>query len=585
MFGIASIVLYVEKKDSVGDMKHLLQEITSIAPDKTTLKHGEPGNKKRLTDELVLGDFCSAVAGYDRCVACFFMDCPHVEHLAVANQLRELQDKAGVSEEGLLKKDGLIYTSHGIYIACQGNEGGLAPVPSPPPKLASSTPASSSGPSAGDRAGLKKMIEALRDDTFDLKRQITEKKAQITELTKQYRNVMTDIELYRPSGNAIVVKGNMNMTGKMFKLAIEEQHGFELKHQRLVVNRGNSQPEELQNHRRLFAYAVGEVGTELHLVLTGGEVRQTVNDEPDTEGYKSQAPALPAVHHHVLPAVQHPVLPAVQRPVEDDSGDEESSDEESIATTPHISDDDVEQEPLPVATTVITVKDFQYKNSMFRGSVDSSFTIADLKEFMYQFESLEEDQLERLALCDSRGNAQLLLNLKRKCAEFVKNKKEIEEDEPSQVDENGIPDSIRAFLSSQREKMAEIDFMKSQGHCPISMGLKMASVENLKAVEAVMAVPLHGKNITSESRVLQVMSLLLPLMSQIEESKKGLTQLQREFATTLLVLYAEKYHQQKGADLTFDNGAFLTEVGNELVRREVRPVTSESPSGGNCEIQ
>lgn len=71
MFGIATIVLYLQKKDTVDDVKHLLGQMTSIPHNEISLKHGQPSNMDVLEGNVTIGEFSVDMAGYSRAVACF----------------------------------------------------------------------------------------------------------------------------------------------------------------------------------------------------------------------------------------------------------------------------------------------------------------------------------------------------------------------------------------------------------------------------------------------------------------------------------------------------------------------------------
>ena len=175
--------------------------------------------------------------------------------------------------------------------------------------------------------------------------------------------------------------------------------------------------------------------------------------------------------------------------------------------------------------------------------------------------------------------AEMLTKLKQKSKDYIN--KSGKEDEPA--DEESIPKEIKDYIAVQRSKLAEVIYLKTQGHSVIAMALKTADTSNLQAVQAMMSKPFHGKLDTSECRILKAMYMLLPTVSEVDEGIKGLKLVQKEIAVFFAGVYAEQYNMERHGDVCYDHQEFLRDVAGELGRR-ISPTFPAEAQGSNCTV-
>ncbi|CAJ1376602.1 unnamed protein product [Effrenium voratum] len=582
MYSIMNATLAMNLQDVVKDAKELLEQATGIDHKTMVLKYGKhKGVMATLEDEeqfSELGCFLNPFTG--NYTINIMLASPTVEALKVVNRLKALQDEVAFNGMDKMEKDGLTITYRGISLTCQGAElddtapeepSSSAPASAPTP--VEKKPASSSTARPADLQGMKRMMKELHAENAEMSYRIKRNTKDLRELLKKCRDMEIDIVLLRPSGEKFTVKGCPSYSVSKFKHRLHTEYGFRYPHQRLIRNNADGMAVELQNTRKLFSYGVENDGDQIYFVMTGGEVVAT------------------------------PQTPAVEV--------SSSSEEDEIVGTPPMSDDDAVQlhRPGDCDMSLVSIKDYASKSVMFHGGIDHRMDLKGLLDFVMVFESIEDEQKDQLVFSDGRGSPyswsltvqqcmgtagfdgfylkvrglsggalvrghlskqQMLDRFKKKSRDFVKQLKVIEdEDDEATYDASIVPQFIHEFMEEKRQQIANASFMASQGRCPVMMALKSTPDDKLLAVEALMKQRLKG---ASELRVLKSINLMFPTMAVLEQTKLGLTLIQKELATSLLMMYATRYHEEYAGELRYCHSGFLKDLGEELVKRQVRPM-------------
>ena len=299
---------------------------------------------------------------------------------------------------------------------------------------------------------------------------------------------------------------------------------------------------------------------------------------------------------------------------DEDKEDDEKKEKPKIDETPPMSDDDVFQPTPPKDEDMRTVqvKNFASRNVMMNGKIDGRMKLKGLLNFMMEFENIKEEQKDQLIFTDSHGKAyswsltvqqcvdtttfdgfylkvsglsggalvrghltkqQMLDRFKKKSRDYIKQLKSIDdEDDESVYDGSLVPQSIHDFMEEKRQQIANASFMASQGRCPILMALTSTPDDKLLTIQNIMQAKFHGKKDCSELRVVKSINLMFPTMAVIEQTKMGLTLLQKELSTSLMMLYANRFNEEFGGEVRYCHAGFLKALNEELIKRQVRPM-------------
>ena len=299
---------------------------------------------------------------------------------------------------------------------------------------------------------------------------------------------------------------------------------------------------------------------------------------------------------------------------DEDKEDDEKKEKPKIDETPPMSDDDVFQPTPPKDEDMRTVqvKNFASRDVMMNGKIDGRMKLKGLLNFMMEFENIKEEQKDQLIFTDSHGKAyswsltvqqcvdtttfdgfylkvsglsggalvrghltkqQMLDRFKKKSRDYIKQLKSIDdEDDESVYDGSLVPQSIHDFMEEKRQQIANASFMASQGRCPILMALTSTPDDKLLTIQNIMQAKFHGKKDCSELRVVKSINLMFPTMAVIEQTKMGLTLLQKELSTSLMMLYANRFNEEFGGEVRYCHAGFLKALNEELIKRQVRPM-------------
>ena len=587
-YGIASIRMAMSDKDTIKDIKQLIEQMTGIDHKTIKVQHGTVKSvMKTLGDDDTIGNFVrSLLDGLN--TAKFYLTSPTLDALKIVNKLKAQQleaDEKGAFTDGELtiNKDYVILTAHKW-------DDWTPELPQPridPVASSSSEVQGATATSADDFVvpeGMddkKEMMTALQKTNAELEAFVKDNKEKIKKLRDAIRASPIKIWLMRPSGEKFDITTQPDFTVSRLKKSIDNVYGFDRHFARLISNDASGQPVEMKNGKRLFSYNILSDGDEIFLVMTGGNITITpVEDETaDTDAHQSS-----------------------------------SEDELEIAGTPPMSDDDAFQPPPPKDEDMrmVQVKDFASRAVMMYGKIDSRMDLKGLLNFMMEFENIEDEQKEQLIFTDSRGKAyswsltvqqcvdtttfdgfylkvsglsggalvrghltkqQMMDRFKKKSRDYIKQLKSIDGEEDEFIyDPSVVPQSIHDFMEEKRQQIANASFMASQGRCPILMALTSTPDDKLLTIQSIMQTKFHGKKDCSELRVVKSINLMFPAMAVIEQTKLGLTLPQKELSTSLMMLYANRYNEEFGGEVRYCHAGFLKALSEELIKRQVRPM-------------
>eukprot|EP00438_Fugacium_kawagutii_P009957 Skav225757 [mRNA] locus=scaffold3552:10008:11791:- [translate_table: standard] len=549
VFSISTMRIRMTVLDTIGDAKMLINEATGIPVERIELKYSDNRIIRDADNDMEIGKV--AYWGFETKYAKLMMVRCSDEDFQTVHELKTMQVE-------LPENNVKVCNFRKATLHIMDDFFALASHHLPPSETASASsgykPAEEKTVRGDTKTDLKRMKQKMADlqaENADLSYRMKQNTAEIRNLLKKCRDMNIDIEMLRPSGETFTVQGRPADTVSKFKRHLEAEYGFRYLHQRLIRNTEDGTPMELQNNRKLFSYGVENSGDQISIVMTGGT-----------------AIATPKVPDAVV----------------------ETSDEEEILSTPPMSDDDVPEPPQPSPERMqhVVIKDYVSKDVMFHGNLDRHMSLAGVLDFITEFESIPEDEKSDLCFCDSRGDSsalfpaltlgavldsayyngiyvkvkglsggalvrghltkqQMLDRFKKKSRDFIKQLKSVDdEDEELSYNPAVVPQSIHDFMEDKHEK--------------------------LQAIELLMKEKLKGKKDVSELRILKSINLMFPTMAVIEQTKLGLTLLQKELATSLLMLYATRYNEEYGGELRYSHTGFLKDLGEEMIKRQVRPM-------------
>ena len=390
-YGIASIRMAMSDKDTIKDIKQMVEQMTGIDHKTIKVQHGTVKSvMKTLDDDDTIGNFVRSLLDGLK-TAKFYLTSPTLDALKVANKLKSQQleaDEKGAFVDGELtiNKDYVILTAHKW-------DDWTPELPQPkidPVASSSSEVQGATATSADDfiiPAGMddkKEMMTALQKTNAELEAFVKDNKEKIKKLRDAIRASPIKIWLMRPSGEKFDITTQPDFTISRLKKSIDNVYGFDRHFARLISNDASGAPVEMKNGKRLFSYTILSDGDEIFLVMTGGNNIPTPatdeqSDADDGSGYN---------------AIQAPVV-------------QQSSSDEDETGTPYMSDADVPQEPKPnpLDMVAVAVKDFTSKQVRFFGKVDGTMTLDAFLDYILTFEDLTEEQLERLQFTNDRGSS------------------------------------------------------------------------------------------------------------------------------------------------------------------------------------
>ena len=593
VFSIATAKFRMTEFDSIADLKHLIEELIGIDHKSIVLKHSVANQTlETSTDELLIGCIGLKSLTCEEMICKLFMTSPTIAHLKIAHELRTLQDSVSTNEHKFFRDGVAVATKCFVSLASHKlfqNENSyvIATVlPSAPASSSLEVQGATATPADGfdipeDMDDKKEMMTALQKTNAELEACVKDNKEKIKKLRDAIRASPIKVWLMRPSGEKFDITTQPDFTVSRLKKSIENVYGFDRHFARLISNDASGQPVEMKNTKRLFSYNILSDGDEIFFIMTGGNITITpVEDETaDTDAHQSS-----------------------------------SEDELEIAGTPPMSDDDAFQPPPPKDEDMrmVQVKDFASRAVMMYGKIDSRMDLKGLLNFMMEFENIEDEQKEQLIFTDSRGKAyswsltvqqcvdtttfdgfylkvsglsggalvrghltkqQMMDRFKKKSRDYIKQLKSIDGEEDEFIyDPSVVPQSIHDFMEEKRQQIANASFMASQGRCPILMALTSTPDDKLLTIQSIMQTKFHGKKDCSELRVVKSINLMFPAMAVIEQTKLGLTLLQKELSTSLMMLYANRYNEEFGGEVRYCHAGFLKALSEELIKRQVRPM-------------
>ena len=546
--------LKMNELDTAGDVKGLVQEALGFELSAHCLKHGSPGMMEAPVSETLLKDLGGEIVS-------FMLTSPTVQHLAVANELREKQDRIS-DENGIIPWDnGVIIrrtfislSSHGLY--------GVDLVPKRKSVFRDAEPASSSATPSETFVQLQERIKALEAENDDFTASIRRNKSTLKELKTALKTAPIKVVLLFASGATVDVTTSSGKTVKQF--LVQDVRNYIEGDVRLICDQ-----QLMMNSKRLHSYNI-------------------VNDSViSIVKVVNQAPEENAEVFDPLPRVA---------PAEDEVEDET---EEELLETPPMSDQEDECQMDEKNQMQITIRNYHTKVDMYIGSVDVQKNIGYLKEFMLQFQDISEEDKAGLVICCNRGLAfdeertigttMTLMKsrtfylrvrgldggalvrqhfTKEKAKEVLKGKAVKVVPENQEVEEVQFPENFKNFQKEMEEKLAEIKVLVNQGVPVFKMALRGIGDTDLKAVHSIMSKSVRGgRGEGSEQRFLQAMSYLVPALSILHNGTKSLQNLHSEFSRGLLHIFVDAYGQYADGAMKYGNSQLLSEIDAEIARR------------------
>eukprot|EP00438_Fugacium_kawagutii_P018999 Skav233930 [mRNA] locus=scaffold3074:101893:103035:- [translate_table: standard] len=335
-----------------------------------------------------------------------------------------------------------------------------------------------------------------------------------------------------------------------------------------------SDAQLMLNPKRLHSYDI-EDGSVISMVkISQPELEEEEEEDDDAE----EEPFVP---------------PPRVAPVEVESGSEESEDE--VVETPPMSDgEEAEKNQM-----MVEVFNYHTKAHMFSDRVVLTQSVHYLKALMFEFEDTSEEDKGNLVVCNARGVAldkqatigeamrsmnsraffirvkgldggALVRQYQTKQDKLTKLKAKAEAHLKMKIDATAdviVPDAMDAIIASFRQNLDNIIFLKGQGKDIIALGLHNAPTTKLEKVYELMKTPVQGRqDDCAEDRVLQALLLLDPTAEKVNHCSQAMQKLEADFGLFCLHNYAERFHNEYGAELRFDLKSFAKMVENELER-------------------
>eukprot|EP00438_Fugacium_kawagutii_P014255 Skav203512 [mRNA] locus=scaffold1752:36596:37771:- [translate_table: standard] len=294
----------------------------------------------------------------------------------------------------------------------------------------------------------------------------------------------------------------------------------------------------------------------------------------------------------------------------------ESEEEDEVLETPYMSDNDDEAQLDESNLMQIVIRNYHTKHDMFRGQVDITQSMDFLLDYVTQFEDILTEDKAGLTFCDERGHpltrptireclyavrsrliyirvkgldgGALVRQFQSKQDKVAKLKAKAEAHLKTKVDATAdviVPEAMDAIIALFRQNLDNIIFLKGQGKDIIALGLHNAPTAKLEKVYELMRTPVKGRqDDCAEDRVLQAMLLLDPTAEKVNQCSQAMQKLEADFGLFYLHNYAERFHNEYGAELRFDLKSFAKMVENELESRGRSSVSAGTENAQSCNI-
>ena len=312
VYDMAKVKLSMTEHDTVGDVKHLLEEITTIPHADIKLQHKGDYTMMTSKDDMTLKNHPVQWVFTSGKVVCFEMTSPTISALKIANELKDEQDKALKSGNMFSKgnltitKDFISLTSHGLFWNTNEEEKAVVKKKN----VFKDEPSSSSSTLTTQTfEALQKRIAEIETENEQHLNLIKNNKALLKNLKDMMKKATISLHLRFASGNCVTVRTSVGKTLKQFRVQDLSNITDQFMECRLICGQ-----HLMQNNRRLHGYGLVD-GSTIDFVLMSKTATEVSSSSGEDEAV-------------AIPEVAEPVAPALEQ--DDEETDEEDFDEDML---------------------------------------------------------------------------------------------------------------------------------------------------------------------------------------------------------------------------------------------------------------